>query len=178
MTKDIIDAACVRKLLDYYPEDGKLFWRYRPERMFKKSRVFLQFNTCFAGKEAFTSIDGRGYKSGRIWNKTYHAHRVAWAVQHNEWPDVIDHINGDRSDNRLSNLRNITKSENARRKAMSDKLPGVSFCKIRKLWRARVTFNYAESHIGYYKTEAEAIKARQAQNIKLGFTYYERKNND
>jgi hypothetical protein len=178
MTKIIIDAASVGKLLDYDPLTGKLFWLNRPETMFSKRRVFLQFNNCFAGKEAFTSTDSRGYRSGRIWDKTYHGHRVAWAVYYGEWPNVIDHINGDRSDNRLCNLRNVTKAENARRKAKSLTTQGVSFCKKRKMWRARVTFDYVESHIGYFRTEAEAIIARQNKNAELGFTYYERESND
>lgn len=178
MPTDIIDPSILCKLLRYEPETGRLFWLPRPEHMFSRRRTFLQFNTCFANTEAFTAIDGRGYRSGRIWDKTYHGHRVVWAVCHGDWPDVIDHINGDRSDNRLINLRNITKAENARRKVKTKTTHGVSFCKIRNLWRARVTYNYKDRHLGYFNTQDEAIAAREKANIMFGFSYYEGGNHD
>jgi hypothetical protein len=176
MTKPIIDPSLLCKLLRYDPDSGKLFWLSRPEHMFSKRRTFLQFNTCFANTEAFTAIDGRGYRSGRIWDKTYHGHRVAWAVWSGEWPDVIDHINGDRSDNRIINMRNVTKAENARRKAKTQNTPGVGFCQRRNLWRARVMIDYKEKHLGYFKTQNEAIAAREKANTLFGFTYYGEKN--
>ena len=172
MTKKIIDAGIVGKLLRYEADTGKLFWLPREERLFARRRTFLQFNTCFAGKEAFTSIDGRGYRSGRIWDKTYHGHRVVWAVYYGVWPDVIDHINGDRSDNRLCNLRNVTKAENARRTAKTQNTPGVRFCARRNLWQARITYNYKDKHLGYFENKDDAIAARQAANKLFGFTYY------
>ena len=178
MPTDIIDPSILCKLLRYEQETGRLFWLPRPEHMFSRRRTFLQFNTCFANTEAFTAIDGRGYRSGRIWNKTYHGHRVVWAVCHGDWPNVIDHINGDRADNRLINLRNITKAENARRKIKTKTTNGVSFCNIRNLWRARVTYNYKDRHLGYFNTQDEAIAAREKANIMLGFSYYEDGNHD
>lgn len=172
MTKTIIDPSSLCKLLRYEPDTGKLFWLPRPEHMFSRRRTFLQFNTCFANVEAFTAIDGRGYRSGRIWDKTYHGHRVVWAVCFGEWPDVIDHINGVRSDNRICNLRNVTKAENARRKAITQNTPGVSFCNRRNLWKARITYDYKGKHLGYFKTREEAVAAREKANALYGFTYY------
>ena len=54
-----------------------------------------------------------GYKVGSVFSKRLLAHRVAWAIYYGVWPeDCIDHINGDRSDNRISNLRDANKSTN------------------------------------------------------------------
>lgn len=168
----IIDASLVAVLLKYDPDAGKLFWLQRDRSFFTCNGSFLRFNKSFACKEAFTSIDGRGYKSGRIFDKTYHGHRVAWAAHYGEWPLVVDHINGDRRDNRIINLRNVTKAENALRKAKNDGEAGVSFCKKRKLWRARVTFKYNEKHLGYFEDKQDALSARAVANQSLGFTYY------
>jgi hypothetical protein len=178
MSNTILDPSVVSKLLQYDPDSGKLVWLPRPEHMFARHRTFLQFNTCFANKEAFTAVDGRGYHSGRIWDKTYHGHRVAWAVYYAEWPDVIDHINGNRSDNRMTNLRSVTKAENARRKIQKVEMSGVNFCTRRNLWRARITFNYQEKHLGYFTTKDAAIAARETANASLGFTYYQGENHD
>jgi hypothetical protein len=172
MSDSIIDGSIVSQLLDYEPETGKLFWLPRSIEHFVGRPSFLRFNAAFAGKEAFTATDSRGYKSGRIYDKTYPGHRVAWACHYGEWPDVIDHINGDRSDNRLENMRNVTKAENARHKARNGSTAGVAFCNMRQKWRARITFDYKDTHIGYYATQQEAVAEREKANATLGFTYY------
>jgi len=178
MSSNIIDASIVCKLLKYDPQSGKLFWLYRPEHFFSRNRTFLQFNTCFAGKEAFTATDARGYKSGRIFDKTYHAHRVAWAVHYGEWPNVVDHINGDRADNRLCNIRNVTKAINAKHKLKNNEVAGVNFCNRRNAWRARIVVNYKDIHLGYFSDKQQAITARENANKAYGFSYYERNEHD
>lgn len=172
MENQIIDAKLVSLLLRCDPETGKLFWLPRSIEHFKGRPSFLRFNGTFANKEAFTATDSRGYKSGRIFDKTYHGHRVVWACCYGEWPDVVDHINGNRADNRLANLRNVNKAENARRKFKGETTAGVSFCNRRKKWRARVNFDYKESHLGYFATQQEAIAVREEANKNFGFSYY------
>lgn len=164
-----IPAEMVSQLVDYDRDTGRLFWKPRDLSLFPLRRVGLAFNSTHAGKEAFTATDSRGYKSGRIFDKTYPAHRVAWAAVYGDWPDVIDHINGVRTDNRLCNLRNVTKADNSRNRRGTGKPFGVSYDASRGLWRARATVNYREVHIGYYQTEALAIVARAEASIALGF---------
>ena len=95
----------LRELLRYEPETGKLYWLPR-------TSGWKGFNATYAGKEAFTATDSGGYRIGSLNKARYRAHQVIWALAHGDWPEVIDHINGDRSDNRIENLRNATDAEN------------------------------------------------------------------
>ena len=104
----------LREALEYSPETGKLFWKSRPQRHFQNKRAWSAWNTRCAGREAFTGLI-KGYRFGVFNNKKYMAHRVAWAIYYGSWPQrSIDHINGVRDDNRISNLRDISVADNAR----------------------------------------------------------------
>lgn len=92
--------AEISKLLKYDPETGKLFWLPRPVEMFANTGLggsataAKRWNNCFAGKEAFLTVDGKGYLCGNIFDRQYSAARVAWLLHTGEWPsDCIDHIN-------------------------------------------------------------------------------------
>lgn len=103
----------LRQLLRYEPETGKLFWLPRPVEMFKTKRAHGMWNTRFAGKEAFTAIGAHGYRCGVVNYKGLLAHRVVWAIHYGSWPeDQIDHIDSDRLNNRIGNLREATAYEN------------------------------------------------------------------
>ena len=97
--------------LSYDPKTGHLSWQRPPSGI--SGRSLSIWNSRFHGREAFTATVTRGYKQGRIDGVAYLAHRVAWAICKGEWPSgVIDHINGDTSDNRIENLRDVSQSEN------------------------------------------------------------------
>jgi len=74
----------------------------------------------------------------------------------------IDHINHNTLDNRKRNLRHCSHSENC----MNQKAKGYSWSKDKQKWVARITVNYKRIHLGYFKTESEAIKARHDGEIK------------
>lgn len=162
--KSLLTPEQLRNLLDYDAETGLLFWKPRPIEMFKNAKSFKSWNTTFAGKEALTALTDAGYKHGDIFSKKYRAHRVIWAMCNNKWPDeLIDHINGDRSDNRLCNLREATRTENNRnggmRKNNTSGLKGVSWNGRVEKWRATIFVNRKQVHLGTFDCKQKAHEA-------------------
>lgn len=152
----------LRQLLRYEPETGKLFWKKRPLSMFTSNRAGNAWNSRFAGKEALSSAHNTGYFCGGILGKVFLAHRVAWAVYYGEWPrEEIDHINGDRKDNRISNLREASRLENSRNAARrSDNSSGLKGVGVHKgQWRARMRIDGKSRHLGYFPTPEAAHAA-------------------
>jgi len=97
--------------------------------------------------------------------RTYYAHRLAWFYMFGEWPTlVIDHINGDRSDNRISNLRLANMSQNVINSSVTWGMTGkrgVFRQANTKKYRVRLSLNGIKNiHIGYFATKEEAARAR------------------
>lgn len=102
----------VQELLDYDKGTGLFTWKERPNNK--------RFNAMWAGKPAFNSNDGHGYLCGSINGKTYRASRIAWLYEKGIWPQhEIDHWNGDKKDNRILNLRDVTHKVNCRNRRKS-----------------------------------------------------------
>lgn len=162
MAKADLTAERLRELLHYDPETGIFRWR---EKSGLKVRVgdVAGFN---AGKYRQIGIDGQ----------QFYVHRLVWLYAYGEWPKhVIDHINGDRNDNRLFNLRDVPTFLNAqnqkpgRRKSAS----GLMGVKINRTatgtpsWIASLCVNGKSVHIGCYPTPEEAHQAYLAAKRKL-----------
>jgi len=113
------------------------------------------------GKE-IGSNNGRGYIQITYNDHMVMAGRLAWFFVHGEWPKgQIDHINRDRSDNRLENLRVVTQRVNAHNRANNQKIPGVRRSRSGKRYIARIVINKKEKHLGSFSTEEEAAAAYQ-----------------
>lgn len=166
--KNLPSIEYLRKRLRYEPETGKLFWRDCEDM--PKQWYFL-----WAGKETFTTVCPKGYLVGRLDVRHFKAHRVAWALHNGEWPCAqIDHINGDRKDNRMCNLRVVSNIENCRNMAMktSNKsgVTGVYWQKRAKKWRAAIMISRKERHLGFFETIEAAAQARDAALKENGFS--------
>lgn len=122
--------------------------------------------------------DCRGYTRIEIDGERARAHRLAWLWVNGEYPrGPIDHINGDRSDNRISNLREATLSQNAaNQRTRSDNasgLKGVSWREEEKLYVACIRMHGKSNHLGYFKT-AEAAHRAYCEAAKQTFGEFAR----
>lgn len=99
---------------------------------------------------------------------------LAWLYCFAEFPDGhLDHINHDRSDNRLDNLREVTYLENQRNRTRSKNntsgTTGVYWSADRNRWRVSISINNKTKHLGSHINKEDAVAAREAANIKYGF---------
>lgn len=170
------DAELLRQLLEYDPETGDLVWRARPTSMFQDGRKTADcsatsWNSRYAGKPALAVPKGNGYLMGRIMGKAALAHRVAWKIHYGDEPDVIDHINREKSDNRIENLRSVSQRINCRngdmRKNNSSGVTGVGFDASRP--NTPWTVQISGRHKGRFKTKSEAVAVRRRAEDELGF---------
>lgn len=170
------DAEVLRQLLDYNPETGDFVWRARPASLFEDGRKTAQclaasWNSRYAGGPALNASKGNGYKMGRIMGKAALAHRVAWKIHYGDEPDVIDHINRDKADNRIANLRSVSQRLNCRngkmRKNNSSGVTGVGFDASRP--NTPWTVQISGRHKGRFKTKPEAVAARRLAEDELGY---------
>ena len=174
-----LTAEIARELLTYNPDTGKLFWKERSSKYFKNPTHRKSFNNQWAGKEALTAITRRksGHPArldGRLFNKTYSAHRIAWLIYYGEWPkNQIDHINQDPTDNRIENLRDVTHAENNKNRTLQNNsttgYSGVSFYKRDGKYRAEISINNITKHLGYYDTAEEAAAVRAVASINYNY---------
>lgn len=169
----MVSTEIVRELLRYEPETGRLFWLPRDIKWFDGNkyaadRCWKSWNARDAGTEAFTSTNSNGYRSGAILRRTHLAHRVIWALVHGEWPEEIDHINGIRDDNRLVNLRSVTRSENTKNLSRQTRNgTGIIGVTVQKN-RFRVSVG-GGGYVGLFRTIGEAIEARKVVERRLGY---------
>ena len=113
------------------------------------------------------SSNGYGYLEVHVNSKKYKCHRLAWLYVHGEFPNCdIDHRDGNRSNNRIKNLRLCTEMENSKNSGARDGnvsgVKGVNWHKSRGKWQARATVNYKTHYLGLFKTLEEASAAYQA----------------
>jgi hypothetical protein len=133
----------------------------------------LMWNARHAGEQAFATLS-YGYLVSQIMDMPFRAHRVAWAIMTGAWPsDQIDHINGNRSDNRWCNLREADDRENAVNKARQSRnktgCTGVRWHNGRGYWEAFITRKRKFMTVGCFQKFEDAVAARKSAERKLGF---------
>ena len=149
-----MDAQYLRSILDYDPDTGKFTWR---ARLARKIRL---------GDEAGTpSSKNRRRLQIKIAGRNYYAHRLAWLHVHGSWPaEEVDHINGDEADNRISNLRIVSREVNMqnRRRATAGNSTGalgVSLSSVSRPFRARLQVGNKAIWLGRHETVEAAHAA-------------------
>lgn len=172
-TRPLPDQETLRALLDYDPETGELRWKCRPESMFQSERHGRTWNTRFATQPAFTAVTGAGYHDGDLFGVKYLAHRIIWKIVSGVEPRDIDHVNGNRVDNRLVNLREVSRSTNSKNASLrtdnTSGIVGVHFCARRQRWNAQIKVNRRHINLGHFPSLNDAVAARKAAETKYGF---------
>lgn len=117
------------------------------------------------------SRNARGYILIRLDGKYYLAHRLIFFMMVGRWPEhQIDHINGDPSDNRWSNLREATPAENSRnlrtKSSNTSGVTGVGWDARRGKWRAEIKVNLKQIHLDRFVKFEDAVAARRAAEVK------------
>lgn len=169
----------LKQCLDYNPDTGVFTWKVRPLEHFKNSHGMRIFNSQRSGKAAGNEIELTKYRKKYIQIRcsglSSTAHRLAWIYIHGAIPlgMEIDHKNGDGTDNRICNLRIVTRAENGKNiKKKSNNTSGfngVSWSREKCKWSAQITVNGKVMSLGRFKNINDAIEAREKANDKYGF---------
>lgn len=164
-------------LLDYNPITGDLTWRERPASMFlngahSAEHQAAKWNSAHAGNSA-VCVGVNGYGETTINSRKYLSHRLIWKLVYNTEPKEIDHIDGDRSGNRIENMRSVDREANMRNMKRSKRntsgTTGVSFRADRGVWRAYIYVDGKIKSLGHFATAEEAKAARLSASEALGY---------
>lgn len=167
-----ITVDVLHELLSFDGDTGVLIWKERDSRHCASALSAKRWNARFAGKPAITGNHAQGYLEGTILFKKVLAHRAAWAMHYGRWPpNQIDHINGDRSDNRIANLREATTTENNRnmRRSSRNTSGTVGVHRSKRLWVARICEQGKIVHLGSFAEQSDAVAARKAAELRFGY---------
>lgn len=173
MTNATLSPERIRECFDYDPLSGALTWRVRPAEHFRHPRNAVAFNLHVAG--TVVGAPTHGYLRVTLWIRaqrfSLYAHRIAWCVAHGEWPaQILDHINGDGADNRLTNLRLATRQQNLRNVPVrSHNKLGVKGVRVNKFGRfvARMTVDKRHITLGTFKDLESAKRAFAAAAARV-----------
>lgn len=154
-----LTASRLRELLNYDSETGEFRWRVKPRN-----------NRIKEGDVAGTT--SHGYRHINVDGRIYRAHRLAWLYTYGEWPKhCLDHINLLRSDNRIANLREATRSENNRNTGVrSHNLSGrkgVSWSKGAQKYFARIRVDGVQHYLGLFESADDAARAYATAALDL-----------
>ena len=175
MITEIITPARLAELIRYDEATGFMYWKPRTLADFASSyspeASLASFAAQREGQRALCAVS-EGYQYGQINGKKIRANRAAYCLHYGRWPvGIVDHIDRDRGNNRISNLRDSTHAENSRnRKVSTNNTSGVRG--VSKLnsgrWLARISYNGKRIRLGCFKDKSDAIEARRAAELNLG----------
>lgn len=158
MANSILTAERVRELLDYDQNTGVFVWRVS------------RGGSAKAGTAAGTK-DSHGHVQIRVDGVLHMAHRLAFLHATGCMPSEVDHINRERSDNRLANLRPVSRSQNGHNRNTgvnnTSGAIGVSFVKHINKWQAYINVGGKRKNLGYFFDFDDAVLARKKAKAEL-----------
>lgn len=182
--KDVLTQEVLLDLLEYDKTTGKLTYKPRARKYFKSTSAYKTFAKRFEGKNA-GSVTVDGYLAVRILGYTVKVHRLIIKMLTGQWPICVDHINGKKLDNRWSNIRSCTYSDNNRNQRLQRRnksgYPGVYWnSRITKTgvdrgyWRAQAVIRddngkLSKKNLGNFKDLDEAINAKKDWDEANGY---------
>lgn len=174
MVELVVTFEIANEFLRLDADTGRIWWRERGREWFKNNNSWSVWNSKFAGKEAFTMDRRDGYRCGYVLDQAYLAHRIVWLLHTGSWPTKgIDHINGNKIDNRPDNLRDVSQAVNGRNQRMkvnnTSGVTGVSWRKDMRKWAAHINVSGKRTHLGYFASLDKATVARKAAEKHYGF---------
>ena len=149
----------LKELLDYDPESGLFIWKVRTSTHVKPG-------------DHTSACSSHGYRVIGINRRLYFAHRLAWMYVYGEWPVTqINHIDRNRANNALANLRLATSAENlqnsSRRSDNTSGCKGVHWWSLRGVWTAYINVGGKRTSLGHYPDFFAACCARKSDEIEL-----------
>lgn len=148
-----LDQDLLQEVLRYKPKTGEFFWLRRPGKGTRSDLV---------GRRAGYPVR-KGYWDIEIGGRAYKVHRLAWLYVYGDWPkDQIDHINRDKADNRIVNLREAANGQNganSKPKPSRSGLKGAHWQKREKKWSSDIHRNGRKEWLGFFDTAEAAHKA-------------------
>jgi len=143
MAHEILTADRLLELLAYEPGTGEFRWLVRSAR-------------CIRPGDLAGTVHVRGYRLVSIDGRKYRAHRLVWLYVRGEWPaQDIDHLNGDRADNRIENLRDVDKTVNMQNQRAASKNSATGLLGVApsgKKWRAQIRVDGRVRYLGTHAT--------------------------
>lgn len=168
------DMETLNALLTYDDATGALTWRDRGPSSFAEGYGAMQgarWKARYAGRPAGGMAGG--YHRVMIDGKHHLSHRIIWKMKMGEDPIFIDHIDGNKSNNRLENLRNVEHVVNMKNKSLyrnnKSGFPGVEFHKRDGAWIAKIGVDGKQIQLGSFASKEEAIAARIAGQAVLDY---------
>ena len=150
----------LKEFLDYNPDTGIFIWKKQVAQNIK------------VGQEA-GAMNSNGYIQIRFKNSPYLAHRLAYYMYYGIHPleKLVDHIDGDKTNNKIDNLRLATNPQNSMNRVNLNRnntsgVIGVCCHKRFKKWQAQIIVNKVYKYLGSFTNKEEAIKARREAEIK------------
>jgi hypothetical protein len=170
----MITQQYLKSRVNYTPDTGLFVWLPKDVVVNPYNR---SWNTRYRNKVAghmFTRDSGKKYITIKMQGFRLMAHNLAWLYVYGKLPkNIVDHINGDGTDNRICNLRDVTVTENNRNKKLRSNnktgVCGVYWNKECKKWFSQIRVNTKNIYLGIYESFDDAVKARKEAELVYGF---------
>lgn len=174
-----ITKEIARELYDYNPETGLFIYKPRGLKWFQStnfrtaSGCMNNFNSRFDGKLAFNTLHSEGYLEGSLFDNPYLAHRFSFIWMVGKFPKrEVDHLNGNRKDNRWDNLRECDSLENNKNLSLSirNTTGHIGVYKRKDKWYSQITVNYKTLGLGTFDNFEDAVDARKKAERVYGYS--------